>query len=88
MRGNFSNVYKNFFGGTNMAKRTTATNWEVVVRDESGAMVNIDYVCPHCGCASGAFISIGASGVSCLDGSWETDQVCEVCDQDIIIVCL
>lgn len=70
-----------------MAKRTTATNWEVVTRDESGAMVNIDYVCPHCGYSTGVFISVGASGVGHLDGSWETDQVCTICNKNVIIEC-
>ena len=31
-----------------MAKRATATNWEVITRDDEGAMVNIDFDCPHC----------------------------------------
>ncbi len=70
-----------------MAKSTTATNWEIVVRDESGAMVNIDYVCPHCKTSTGNFISIGASSVDCLDGSWETDQTCEVCGKEVTIAC-
>lgn len=29
-----------------MAKRATATNWEVIIRDDEGAMVNIDFDCP------------------------------------------
>lgn len=70
-----------------MAKRTTATNWEVIVRDETGAMVNIDYVCPHCGYSTGELISIGASGVDCLDGAWETDQECGICGESVTIVC-
>lgn len=70
-----------------MAKRTTATNWEVIVRDETRAMVNIDYVCPHCGYSTGELISIGASGVDCLDGSWETDQECGICGESVTIVC-
>ena len=71
-----------------MAKRTTATNWEVITRDDEGAMVNIDYVCPHCGYSTGELISIGASNVSCLDGSWETDQTCVICNKDVTIECL
>ena len=70
-----------------MAKSTTATNWEIVVRDENGAMVNIDYVCPHCGCSTGNFISVGASNVNCLDGSWETDQECGICGESVTIAC-
>lgn len=29
-----------------MAKRATATNWEIVTRDDEGAMVNIDFDSP------------------------------------------
>lgn len=70
-----------------MVKRVTATKWEVVGRDETGAMVNIDYVCPYCGFATGNLISIGASNVDKIDSTWETDQVCEVCDKPLIIEC-
>ena len=70
-----------------MAKRTTATSWEVIARDENGAMVNIDYDCPHCGYSTGELISVGVGGVSCLDGSWETDQECGICGKDVTIVC-
>lgn len=70
-----------------MPKRTTATNWEVIVRDEDGAIVNIDFVCPHCGYAPGALISVGAGSVGCLDGSWETDQICSVCNEEVTVVC-
>jgi len=70
-----------------MAKRTTATNWEIVVRDEGGALVNIDYVCPNCGYSTGELISIGAANADCLDGPWETDQVCGICGKDVIIAC-
>lgn len=70
-----------------MTKRATATNWEIIVRDNDGAFVNIDFDCPHCGYSTGVLISLGASSVGCLDGSWETDQVCPVCNEDIIIEC-
>lgn len=70
-----------------MAKKTTATNWEVIVRDETGAMVNIDYICPHCGYSTGELISIGSGGVDYLDDSWETDQVCTICNKPVTIVC-
>lgn len=70
-----------------MAKRVTASSWEVIVKDESGAMVNIEFTCPHCGYTPGAFISIGAGSVGCLDGSWETDQVCSVCNGEVIVEC-
>ena len=70
-----------------MAKRTTATNWEVISRDDSGAMVNINYVCPHCGLSTGNLILIGAGNVGCLDGSWETDQECDICGGSVTIAC-
>jgi len=41
-----------------MAKRATATNWEVITRDDEGAMVNIDFDCPHCGYSTGVFIMV------------------------------
>ena len=31
-----------------MAKRTRATNWELIGKDETGALVNLDYKCPYC----------------------------------------
>lgn len=43
-----------------MAKRATATNWEVVVKDDEGAMVNIDFNCPYCGYSTGVLISVGS----------------------------
>ena len=70
-----------------MAKRTTATSWEIIVKDESGAMINVNYICPYCGMATGELIQIGAYNLDKLDGSWETDQVCGICDKEIIIVC-
>lgn len=71
-----------------MGKRIQATKWEVIVRDNTGAMVNIDYVCPYCHMATGNFITIGASNVGKLDNSWETDQVCPECEKALIIECL
>ena len=71
-----------------MNHRTTATSWEIVTRDNTGAMVNIDYICPHCGFSTGNFILVGASNVDKLDGPWETDQICEVCDKEVTIECI
>ena len=70
-----------------MSRRTTANNWEVVSRDDDGAFVNIDFDCPHCRCSTGVLILVGASNVDSLDGSWETDQVCPICDKDVVIEC-
>ena len=44
-----------------MAKRATATNWEVVVKDDEGAMVNIDFNCPYCGYSTGVLILLPSS---------------------------
>ena len=70
-----------------MAKRATATNWEVVVKDDEGAMVNIDFNCPYCGYSTGVLISVGSGSLSCLEGSWETDQTCPVCDRAVVVEC-
>lgn len=70
-----------------MAKRVTATSWEVIARDETGAIVNIDYVCPYCNYSTGDVISIGASNVDKIDSDWETDQVCVICNKPVIIEC-
>jgi hypothetical protein len=71
-----------------MAKRTIAINWvEVVKRDETGAIVNIDYSCPYCHCDTGELILIGASNVDKIDNGFETDQVCGICGKDVTIEC-
>lgn len=71
-----------------MAKRTRATSWELVGgKDETGAMVNIDYKCPYCGYDTGNLIFVGSSNVDKIDEPWETDQVCPVCDKDVIVEC-
>ena len=71
-----------------MAKRVKATNWETITRDETGAMVNINYICPHCHLPTDNFILIGEQNVNKIDSPWETDQVCEICGKDVIIECL
>lgn len=58
-----------------MAKKTIATNWVVIAKDETGAMVNIDYTCPYCHYNTGELISIGAGDVDKIDSGFETDQV-------------
>lgn len=70
-----------------MAKRTIATNLEVIVKDETGAMVNIDYTCSYCRYNTGELIKIGAGDVDKIDSVFETDQVCGVCEKDVIIEC-
>ncbi len=70
-----------------MAKRTIATNWVVISKDETGAIVNIDYTCPFCHFATGELILIGAGNVDKVDSGFETEQVCGTCDKDVIIEC-
>ena len=70
-----------------MAKRTRATNWEVVCRDANGAMVNIDYVCPCCDMDTGELVRIGAHDVNKIDSGWEIDLACDICDNAIVVEC-
>lgn len=67
-----------------MAERTTATSWSYVTeRDDTGAMIDLNFACPHCDYPTGEVIFVGPDND--LDGSWETDQVCGVCDKDVIV---
>ena len=61
-----------------MAQRVKADKWEIINRDDTGAMVNIDYICPNCHFPTGNFILIGKQNVNKIDEFWETDQVCEI----------
>jgi hypothetical protein len=70
-----------------MAKRTIATKWVVVSKDETGAFVDIDYTCPYCHFDTGEFILIGSDNFDKIDSSFETDQVCSVCGKAVIIGC-
>lgn len=71
-----------------MAKRAIATNWvEVVKRDETGAIVNIDFTCPYCHFDTGELILIGGGNIDKIDSGFETDQVCGICGKKIIIEC-
>ena len=68
----------------NMAKRTGATTWSVVgERDSTGAMVDLNFTCPDCGYPTGELIFVGPDHD--LDQPWETDQVCGVCDAEVIV---
>lgn len=66
-----------------MGIRTVATSWEVISKDETGAMVNIDYTCPNCNYDTGELILVGACNVDKIDDGFETDQVCGICDQEV-----
>ena len=69
-----------------MAKTATAS-WSIVTRDEQGAIIDISFECPHCHYNTGDIIFVGESGVGKLDGSWETDQVCKICDKEVTVQC-
>jgi hypothetical protein len=68
-----------------MAKRTTATSVDYFSRDDTGAMVGLNYECPHCHYSTGELIFVGTSGLGALDSGFETDQVCGVCDGEVTI---
>ena len=70
-----------------MAKTTTATSWEVIGRDATGAMVNIDFVCPYCGTNTGELISVGADKVNALDGPWASERECGYCGKTVTVEC-
>jgi hypothetical protein len=71
--------------GGMVAKRTTATSWGTPVGppDDTGALIDLNYTCPHCHYATGQLIMIGAGND--LDVAWETDQVCPVCDENVVV---
>jgi hypothetical protein len=70
-----------------MAKRTIATKCEVIARDKTGTLVNINYTCPYCHCNTGELILIGTGNINKIDSDFETDQVCGICNKDVIIQC-
>ncbi len=71
-----------------MAKFTRATSWrDVVDRDYGGAILSVDYTCPHCRSTTGELIFVG-DDKDRLDDPWETDQVCGVCGRNVTIVVL
>jgi len=70
-----------------MAMRTAATNWVLISKDDTGTFVNIDYKCPNCHFDTGEMIFIGGGNLDKIDSSFETDQVCGICNKDLIIEC-
>lgn len=72
-----------------MVKRTIATNWSLICeKDETGAMIDLSYTCPHCHFETGDIIFIGSANVDKIDGGFETDQVCGICDENVIVECI
>ena len=68
--------------------RVVALEWEDVVdRDETGAIVDIKYICPNCNSRTGNIILIGASDLYKIDNGFETDQECEICGESLTIEC-
>lgn len=72
-----------------MAKRTVATSWNLIGdKNETGAMIDLNYTCPYCHFETGDIIFIGPANVDKIDGGFETDQVCGICDKDVIVECI
>jgi hypothetical protein len=70
-----------------MAKRTKATDWEIISRDSECAIVKIEYVCPHCKMNSGNIFTVREPNASEMEGPFETDQICEVCNEEVTVRC-
>lgn len=70
-----------------MSKRTVATNWDLVAKNESGASIDLSYICPYCHFEAGDIIFIGSSNVDKIEGDFETDQVCDICGRNVIVEC-
>ena len=70
-----------------MAKETTATNWKILIQDNTGTFVVIDYVCPYCGNTISNLVFVDAKDASLLDESWGTDQVCSICSNEAAVCC-
>ncbi len=68
-----------------MAKRTEATSWEDLGRDETGTLINADFTCPKCHCDTGKIILIGAENLDYIDSPFEADVECPECGADIIV---
>lgn len=69
-------------------KSTIATKWDLPVgKDETGALVQIDFICPYCHFNDNQMILIGATNLDKIDNGFETDQVCGICGKKVIIEC-
>lgn len=70
-----------------MSTRVTASSWEIISRDSTGAMVNFECTCPNCGEVTGDIISIGADQSDDIDSGFIVDHECVVCDEELEVVC-
>ncbi|WP_407272441.1 hypothetical protein [Radiobacillus sp. PE A8.2] len=70
-----------------MGKRTIAKNWDEVNKDSTGCFVSVDYTCPHCDYDNYEMILVGADNIDKMDEDFETDQVCKICGEDVIVEC-
>ncbi len=71
-----------------MAKTIHASDWEEVTgRDETGAIVNVDYTCPGCGCDTSNRFFVGPDNLHILDSSFETDVTCDICGEKLVVIC-
>lgn len=70
-----------------MPRRARATSVSWSSRDETGAIMSIEFDCPYCHFPSGELIYIGPTGVDSVDSphGFETDQVCGICDKPVIV---
>jgi len=70
-----------------MSKRTNATDFTILGKDETGATIDLGYICPYCHNSNGGVIFTGASANNDIDSNFETDQICDWCGKDIIVEC-
>lgn len=71
-----------------MTKRVKADDYEVIARDETGALLSLDYTRPYCEFENHVLTTVKAEEVHYLDDKIETDQSCEWCNEDVIVECL
>lgn len=72
---------------TVMTQRTSTTDWSIIEKNETGAMIDLGYICPHCKLENGGVIFIGADNVDIIDNGFETDQECDFCGESITVEC-
>ncbi len=63
-------------------KKVRATRWKVD-SDETGNLIDIDFVCPYCHSATGDYFFCRGY----VSDAFETDRDCPVCGQEVTIVC-
>lgn len=70
-------------------RKTAVTNWELIGRDDTGAMATLDYTCPYCGTVipDFRFFDADTSDLSMFDGDFEFDAKCEWCQKSFIVEC-